>query len=69
MNALLPVLGIHAWFWLVAAISISFHKAPMLTAVAVLAAVAMFIAGYCCGWTDRKTAELHEDDDFDNPFH
>jgi hypothetical protein len=57
----LPVLLIHAWFWLVAFLSISIQRHPVLTVVLIVAAVWMFYAGYCCGWADRKAAELHED--------
>jgi hypothetical protein len=54
-------LVVNAWFWLVAALTISIQRHPVLTVVLIVAAVWMFYAGYCCGWADRKAAELHED--------
>jgi hypothetical protein len=58
---LLPVLLVHAWFWLVAFVSIQFQRAPVVTVVCVVAAIGFYYAGYCSGWSDRKTAERYED--------
>lgn len=61
MGELWPVVLIHAWFWLVATITIAIQKNPVLTIVVILAAIGIYYAGYCTGWADHKRAELHED--------
>lgn len=52
---------VHPFFWLVAAISISFQRAPLMTLVVIVAAVAMWYAGYFTGWSDCERAKLYED--------
>lgn len=52
MNDLMPCLCVHAWFWLVAGLSISIQRAP-LQSFACLIAVAVMAVGVYSLWPTK----------------